>query len=102
MIDTATAQIILLLVIVVLAFLLIILGFQVFLILKEFRQSITKANKVLDDAGIITESISKPVSAISTITSLATGAKTGAQIINFLRKHKHTIQKAFSKDDDGE
>jgi hypothetical protein len=40
-------------------------GVQLVRILGELRQSIQKMNKVLDDTGIITESVSKPVNMLS-------------------------------------
>jgi hypothetical protein len=84
MIDPA--QIALFLVIIVLSVLLLILGVQVFFILRELRQTVAKANKVLDDTGLITESVSGP---ISTLSTLAMGLKTGAtvaSILNFKKK----------------
>ena len=80
---TDPAQIALLLVIVILSILLIILGIQVFFILRDFRKTISKANKVLDDTSQITESVSGPISSLST---LAMGLKTGASLAKFLRK----------------
>ena len=68
------AQIILLLVIIILSVLLVVLGVQVFFILRDLRSTITKANKVLDDAGQITESVSQPVSSLA---SILMGVKTG-------------------------
>ena len=68
------AQLILLLVIIILSVLLVVLGVQVFLILRDFRETISKANKVLDDAGHITETVSQPVSSLAGILM---GVKTG-------------------------
>jgi hypothetical protein len=65
-------QLILLIVIIVLTVLLVVLGIQVFFIFKELRQTIGKANKVLDNADAITENIEAPLSALS---SLALGVK---------------------------
>lgn len=79
------AQGVLLFVLVVLTVLLIILGIQVFFILKELRQTVSKANKVLDDTGVITKSVSGP---ISTFSNLAAGVKTGATIASFFKKKK--------------
>lgn len=95
MIDTA--QTLLLIVVVVLTVLLLVLGVQVYFILAELRKTIMKANKVLDDASIITESISEPVAAVSNIVS---GFKTGAMIASFFNKHKK--QKEEGKEDEGE
>lgn len=83
-----TAQLLLLVVIVVLSIVLIALGVQVFFILRDFRKTVRKANKVLDDTGIITESISGPVSNLSMLSS---GIKAGAFIASLLqgKKKKH-------------
>lgn len=70
-------QLVLLLVILVLTVLLVILGIQVFFILKELRQTISKTNKVLDNADSITENIEAPLSALS---SLALGVKASSLI----------------------
>lgn len=62
-------QIVLLLVIVVLTVLLLVLGIQVFYILREMRKAVMKANRVLDNTNSITESVSQPISALSSIVS---------------------------------
>ncbi|HVF69340.1 MAG TPA: hypothetical protein VNA13_02110 [Xanthomonadales bacterium] len=67
-------QIVLLLVIIVLTILLVVLGVQVYFILKELRNTVKKANKVLDNANSITENIEEPLSAIS---SVVLGLKSG-------------------------
>jgi len=84
-------QLVLLLVILVLTILLVILGVQVFLILKELRNTISKTNRVLDNASNITENIEAPLSALS---SLALGVKassfiTVAKFIKSLLGSKH-------------
>ena len=81
MIDPA--QTALFLVIIVLTILLLILGVQVFFILRGLRQTIDKANKVLDDTGVITESVSGP---ISNLSSLATELKPVLQLPSFLKR----------------
>lgn len=83
MIDTA--QGILLFVVVVLTILLVVLGVQVFFILKEFRKTVRKANKVLDDTSVITESVSAPMSSFS---NLSAGLKLGASVIRILKGKK--------------
>lgn len=90
-----TAQAVLLFVVVVLTILLVILGTQVFFILRELRQTVSKANKVLDDTSVITESVSGP---ISTLSSLTTGIKAGASIAKLLRAKK-LVQKIIGKED---
>lgn len=88
MIDPA--QTALFLVIIVLTILLLGLGIQVFFILRELRKTVDKANKVLDDTGVITESVSGPISSLS---SLAMGVKTGAAIANILNRKKSKKEK---------
>jgi hypothetical protein len=81
MIDTV--QIVLLVVIVALTLLLVILGIQVFFILRDIRKTIYKANKVLDNTETITESVSEPMSFLS---SFILGTKTVSKLLR-LRKH---------------
>lgn len=81
MIDPA--QTALFLVVIILTILLIVLGIQVFFVLRGLRKTIEKANKVLDDTGSITESVSRPISSLST---LAMGLKTGATIAKILNR----------------
>jgi uncharacterized membrane protein YqiK len=83
---TDPAQTALFLVVIILTVLLVILGIQVFFILRALRITIDKANKVLEDAGHITESVSKPISSFST---LAMGLKTGATIAKIFSGEKH-------------
>ncbi|MBI2613802.1 MAG: hypothetical protein HYW62_03440 [Candidatus Levybacteria bacterium] len=78
-----SAQIILIVVIILLSVLLFALGVQVFFILREFRKTVSKANKVLDNTNVITQSVSAPISSLS---GIATGIKTGATFINLFKK----------------
>ena len=77
------AQILLFLVILILTTLLLVLGIQVFFILKEFKKTILRANKVLENTDDITQSISKPLSSFS---SLLMGLKAGASFMNIIKK----------------
>jgi hypothetical protein len=86
------AQLALFVVIMVLAVLLLALGIQVYFILREFRKTVNKANKVLDNTDIITGSVSGP---ISSLTGLTAGIKAGASIMNLFKK-------IISKDEDSE
>lgn len=58
-------QFMLVFVIVILTVMLTVIAVQVFFILREFRKTLMKANKVLDDTGVISESVSKPVSLLA-------------------------------------
>lgn len=69
---------------VTLTILLVVLGIQVYLILKEFRISVQKANKMLDDAGKVTESVSTGVTSVG---GFLNGIKSGIAMITSLR-HK--------------
>lgn len=88
MIDSA--QTILFVVIIVLTIFLLVLGVQVFFILRDLRKTVSKANKVLDNTNVITQSVSVPISSLS---SIAMGIKTGSSILNLFKK-------IISKDDD--
>lgn len=79
-------QIVLLSVIVLLSIILIILGIQVFFILRDLRQTVKKTNKVLDDINLISESVAKPVSSLGDLFG-------GASIISTVFK----VIKAFKK-----
>jgi hypothetical protein len=72
-------QIVLTLVILALTTLVIFLGIEVYYILKEVRRGVQKVNKMLDDTGLITESIAKP---ISNASGFLMGLKSGAKLIS--------------------
>ena len=93
MVDSV--QLVLLFVIVVLTVLLVILGVQVFYILRELRNTIKKTNKVLDTANSITENIDGPLSMIS---SLALGVK-GSSLLTIARFVKSLIGRDRDSDD---
>jgi hypothetical protein len=63
MIDTT--QILLIIVITTLTILLTIIGIQVFYILREFKRMIVKMNKILDDAGMISGAVARPIASLS-------------------------------------
>ncbi len=77
------AQTALFIIITILAILLLVLGVQVFFILREFRKTVSKTNKVLDNTSVITQSVSAPMSSLS---SLAGGIKTGLSFVNLFKK----------------
>ena len=92
------AQTALFLVIIILTVLLVVLGIQVFFILRELRQILDKANKVLDDTGVITKSVSTPLSALS---SLATGAGIGISFANLFKKTSDLMGKKSKEGENG-
>lgn len=81
MIDTL--QLYLALIIFVLTVIFSVIGVQVYFILKELRSTVQKVNKVLDDTGAITESVSRPMNMFST---LVMGLRGGSKIAKFLTK----------------
>lgn len=84
------AQVALILIIIFLTILLLVLGVQVFFILRELRKTVLKANKVLDNTNVITESVSSPLSSLS---GLASSIKAGVSFVSLLKK-------IISKDED--
>lgn len=87
MIDTVQA--VLLLVIVLLTILLVVLGIQVFFILRDFRRTLAKANRVLDNTEEITQSVSQPISFLSNVLSGTQTLSTVSTILKlFMRKDK--------------
>lgn len=89
MIDTVQA--VLLFVIVLLTILFVVLGIQVFYILKDLRQTIQKTNLLLDEVEELTSQIKQPVSAISGLISSASNLSalgTVAKILTLFRRRK--------------
>jgi hypothetical protein len=70
-----------------LTILLVVLGIQVFYILKEIRLSIQKANKMLDDAGAVTGTVS---SGITSMSGFLNGIKSGISLITSLKNKGET------------
>jgi hypothetical protein len=69
---------------ITLTILLVIIGIQISLILKEVRLSLQKTNKMLDDAGKVTGTVSEGVENMS---GFMNGIRTGMSMISSL-KHK--------------
>jgi hypothetical protein len=68
-----------------LAALLIVLGIQVYYILKEFRRSIEKVNSMLDDAHKVTGTVSDSV---VNMAGFVNGLKAGLSAIASFREKK--------------
>ena len=80
MIDVT--QTLLIIVITVLTWLLAVIGIQMIYILRALRQSVKKANKILEDASVLTAGVRKP---IGNIPSIMGGIKAGIEVIRMLR-----------------
>jgi len=89
MIDNT--QLLLIAVVTVLTALLTIIGVQVFFILREIRESIKKFNKIIEDAGTISESIARPISSLSNSISGVSGV---AGLLSWLSQRKKKSKKA--------
>ena len=74
-------QAVLLIVIVLLAMLLLVLGIQIFFILKELRKTLSRATRVLENTESITESVSEPMSFLSGLLLSAKSLKTISKIL---------------------
>lgn len=68
---------------IVLTILLVILGVQVFLILKEIKLSLVKGNSMLDDAKKVTSTVGESVSGMAGIVS---GIKAALSVFKTFRK----------------
>lgn len=86
MIDAV--QGVLLFVIVLLTVLLVVLGIQVFFILKELRVTLDRANKVLENTEVITESVSEPMSFLSGLISGTKSLSAIAKVLNTKKKRE--------------
>lgn len=86
MIDPVQA--VLLFVIVLLTVLLMILGVQVFFILKNFRKTVDHLNNVLENTETITESVSQPASLVSDLITNTRSLSIIAKLLKGSKKSK--------------
>jgi hypothetical protein len=82
-----STQLVIVIVSLSLTLLLIVLGIQVFYILKEIRFSIQKVNKMLDDFGVMTGTVS---GGFTNMAGLVSGLKAGIALITQLRPKEDT------------
>lgn len=80
-----TTQVLLIIVVTVLTILISVIGVQVFFILSEIRKTVEKMNKMLDDAGMVTGSVSRSVMGMA---GLVEGVKTGLSVVNIFGRKK--------------
>lgn len=69
----------------ILTVVLALVGVQIFRILVEVKRSAEKVNKMLDDAGRVTESFAGPTSSLS---GMFFGVKTGLRVLKILFNRK--------------
>jgi hypothetical protein len=84
---TESAQLLLIVVVTTLTILLTVVGVEAFLILKEVKKSVEKINKILDDAGMISESVAKPIVSVSSSLGSLSGIA-GLLGLIFAKKRK--------------
>jgi nucleosome binding factor SPN SPT16 subunit len=78
-----STQAIFLSVIVVLGIFLAVIGFQVFFVLRDFRKTLKKLDKILVDAEDVVINIKKPLESIG---NLFTAVTAGAGIAHIIKK----------------
>ncbi len=78
-----STQLLLLIIIIILTVFLVVIGVQVFFILKELKITLTNLNKVLGDVGEITEKVKHPATFFSALTQ---GLKTSLAIFESLKR----------------
>ena len=76
-------QAVLLSTIVVLSIFLVFLGFQVYFVLKDFRHTLHRVNRLMDSADDLVVEIKKPITSLSGIFTAITA---GAGIAHFLKR----------------
>lgn len=81
-------QAILIFILALLTLNLIAVGVYVILVLKEFRETIKKANMVLDDVHDVTDAVSNPISTIAGIISGVTESVKAVKSISSLMDRK--------------
>lgn len=58
-------QILIIVVVSALSIVLVIIGVQVFYLFREFRRSVEKVNKILEDATTVSAAITKPITSLT-------------------------------------
>lgn len=76
-------QIILLIVIVVVSAILIVIGIQIIGLLKDAKESLRKADLILEDFGFLSRSLTR---GSSTLSHVFTSLESGVQLIGMLTK----------------
>lgn len=76
-----TTQILLFAVITVLTLLLVGVGVQVFFILRNLQKTLNKVNKILEDANLLTTSVTRPISGM---VNFVEGLKNLKHLVDFV------------------
>ncbi|MAG59342.1 hypothetical protein CMO96_00945 [Candidatus Woesebacteria bacterium] len=87
--ETATmepTQILLFSVVALLTVLLVVVGIQVFFILRETKQTVKKFNKILTDANLISSSVARPIVGFAGFVDGLKGIKNLVELLSNKRK----------------
>jgi hypothetical protein len=84
-------QIVLTVVITILTILLVVIGIEVFGILKDLKKTLQRTNKILDDVEVITSTVSQPIEKFSGVIS---GIQQGVGLVQFV---SHVLEKKSKK-----
>lgn len=82
---TTATQILIFFVILLLSFVLLFIGYQIYLILSETRKMLVKFNKVADHAAEISQNIGK---SFTSFGGVAEGFGSIFKVVNFFKKKK--------------
>ncbi len=88
MIDTVQA--VLLFVIVLLTILFVVLGIQVFYILRDLRQTIRRTNNILENVENVSTNVTNQLESFSNIFGGASAVGSIASIISLFRRRKES------------
>lgn len=78
-------QLTLILILSILTVNLVVVGFYIIVTLKEFRNTLTKMNSVLEDTSVIVHGIANPLSMLTGLVSSVTKAISATRSITSLR-----------------
>lgn len=67
---------------------LIVVGIYLILVLKEFRTTVLKMNKILDTVDEITDSVSRPIETIAAVVDGVTSALGVVSLVSSLKGKK--------------
>ena len=91
-------QILLAVVVTILTGLLVFVGVQVFLILREMQKTLQKLNKILDDAGIVTDSVVKPIIGVANFVEGMKGIKGILDLLHDKASSGHRLEKKIEEE----
>lgn len=86
MLPLDLTQIVLLAVIIVLTIFLVVLGLQVFFVLRDLRSTLRRLNQLFAEANTLVSEVKKPIEKAGTFVTALT---TGAGLVHLLKKSKN-------------